>query len=260
MRKEAMDTRFGMLICRCSCPQFEVLSDQLFNSTTQHHPTTLIISALSDITFEYTTQHQTFPNSKMKLSLLCFCAFAAVGLAVAIPEPEPQQVGTAANAFPRYRLKTEVIEGDATKDGLYVATYHIGAALNDAVLVSEENRGTKGYLNLTSPSSSTESAVAEGNWIFELNGFPYPSGFEFQYDQYYTRWLSIQINVGPGDPGFYLNTSTLTPHLVTSHPAWTGWIVCDWWHTVPQLFWQYYFTDFEVPGSCARVRLVTVAV
>lgn len=60
----------------------------------------------------------------MKLSLLSLAALVSCAFGVAIPEPAPEavpepQIGTAANAFPRYRLKTELIEGDATKDNLY---------------------------------------------------------------------------------------------------------------------------------------------
>ena len=133
----------------------------------------------------------------------------------------------------------------ALTDTILVQTYHTGAGLNDAVLTPTETSGVKGWLNDT-----------EGNWIFELNGASFPSGFEFGYDQYYTRWLSMKINAGYGEPGFFLNGSG----LVTNYPTWTGWLVCDWWHVVPQLFWSYYFTGFELPRSCARVELHPVLV
>lgn len=35
-----------------------------------------------------------------------------------------------------------------------------------------------------------------------------------------------------------------------------GWLVCDWWHGLPQLFWKvnYKRYDYSV-GTCAEVQL-----
>ena len=114
--------------------------------------------------------------------LLSVAAIVGSTLAIAIPEaapapiPEPQ-AGVASKGGKRYRLKTKVISGDATKDNLWLQTYHTGAGINDVALTATEPSGMKGWLNQT-----------EGNWIFELNGASFPSGFVFRYDQYYTRW------------------------------------------------------------------------
>lgn len=112
--------------------------------------------------------------------LFTLAAVAGTTLAAAIPDaaPEPApQAGVASKGGKRYRLKTKLISGDATKDNLYLQTYHTGAGLNDVALTPTETSGVKGWLNAT-----------EGNWIFELNGASFPSGFEFRYDQFYTRW------------------------------------------------------------------------
>lgn len=186
--------------------------------------------------------------------LISIAAVLGTALSSAIPNPAPEaelqgfETGTAIKGQAgkkRYRLKTKLLEGDATKDNLYIQTYHTGAGLNDAVLTPTFTSGTVGYLNAT-----------EGNWIFELNGATFPSGFNFAYEQYYTRWLGMHIDAGYGEPGFFKNGSG----LVTSYAAWTGWLVCDWWHVSPQLFWSYYFTDFPIPSSCARVELHPVLV
>ena len=35
---------------------------------------------------------------------------------------------------------------------------------------------------------------------------------------------------------------------------------CDWWHGVPQLFWNYVFYNFSILSSCAEVNLIPVPV
>ena len=35
---------------------------------------------------------------------------------------------------------------------------------------------------------------------------------------------------------------------------------CDWWHGLPQLFWEFFFEETGIPSSCAQVQLVPVAV
>ena len=35
---------------------------------------------------------------------------------------------------------------------------------------------------------------------------------------------------------------------------------CDWWHGVPQLFWNYVEYNYSIPSSCAEVNLVPVPV
>jgi hypothetical protein len=82
------------------------------------------------------------------------------------------------------------------------------------------------------------------------------------------RRLTAEIDVSYGDAGFSFNGSG----LISSNPEWAGWIgellaryflrlagsllvACDWWHDVPQLFWQYYFRDVTLPSSCAKVEI-----
>ena len=35
---------------------------------------------------------------------------------------------------------------------------------------------------------------------------------------------------------------------------------CDWWHGVPQLFWEFFFVPSGIPSACAQVQLFPVAV
>jgi len=37
-----------------------------------------------------------------------------------------------------------------------------------------------------------------------------------------------------------------------------GWLVCDWWHSYPQLFWTNSFFDATYPSTCSEVNLLPV--
>lgn len=47
----------------------------------------------------------------------------------------------------QYSLRTRTAEPSSDKNGLYVAAYHTGAGLNDAVLISDMPGASKGFLN-----------------------------------------------------------------------------------------------------------------
>ncbi|KAL5349358.1 hypothetical protein ACLOAV_005648 [Pseudogymnoascus australis] len=132
-----------------------------------------------------------------------------------------------------YRLKTTVVSGDATKNNLYVQSYHTGAGLNDVALVAEG--GSAAFINGTYQQ-------------FDLSSSTFPSGLVLAYGETYTRWLRTEINAGYGDEGFSFNGSG----LVSDNPQFQGWLACDWNHGVAQLFWQYYYTDLDLPSSCAK--------
>ncbi|KAH0141145.1 hypothetical protein KCU67_g14618, partial [Aureobasidium melanogenum] len=99
------------------------------------------------------------------------------------------------------------------------------------------------------------------NQLFDLgNGFPwdlYVADVNF-----YAAWEPVRINGGSGAGGFFMNSSGLQYNSDPSGPAasneFGGWLVCDWWHGVPQLFakWSYY--HYENPSSCADVDLLPV--
>jgi len=134
-------------------------------------------------------------------------------------------------------LRTRVLTGDFSKDGLYIQAYHTGAGLNDATLTSNISEASPVYLN-------------ESYLLFDLDS-DFPWGMKLAYNQYYTEWLDVEINAGYGDGGFFISSSG----LVSNNTEWRGWLVCDWYHLTPQLFWRYYFTDFALPCNCASVEL-----
>lgn len=145
----------------------------------------------------------------------------------------------------RYHLQTRVKgDGNADKDGLYVSGYHIGAGENDVTLESISDAAV-GYLNGTYQQ-------------FDLGtSFPWGMVMEINYD-YYAEWELASINAGYGNPGFFFNETGLQYNPDDSE--FHGWLACDWWHGVPQLFWEFLYDGEPLPSSCAEVDLLPVAV
>jgi len=159
-----------------------------------------------------------------------------------------------------FYLRTVVTNGSAAFNNLYVAGYHTGAGLNDAVLAPKDNsyRLAKGFMNGTHQE-------------FDL-GSDFPYGFVALEEANYAGWEYVQINAGYGGEGFYYNNTDGSgvkglkwvagyPYVYEPTPLneWIGWMVCDWFHGMPQLFWR---VRDGVAGlnatllcSCANVEL-----
>ncbi|MCJ1260598.1 hypothetical protein MMC22_000460 [Lobaria immixta] len=134
-------------------------------------------------------------------------------------------------------FKTCVHPGeDVSKEGLYLTAYHIGAGENDAVLAGKGS-AIKGFLNDTTLQ-------------FDL-GTEFPWYLEFVFEAY-TEWSSVRVSVGPPTEDFAIKGNK----LVWNGYGFNGWLVCDWYHGVPQLFWK--TSQFnETTANCASVDLVT---
>ncbi|KAI7168634.1 hypothetical protein KC316_g4977 [Hortaea werneckii] len=126
----------------------------------------------------------------------------------------------------------------------------------------------------------------EGLWILEqVNGttiennnyqaFNLGNAFPWQMIMaqnvnFYADWQPVRINAGLGTSsfgttsGFYINDTGLqwssSPgSSLSSLNAFGGWLVCEWWHGVPQLFFRkIYDIDTPAPCSCADVYLKPV--
>lgn len=78
-------------------------------------------------------------------------------------------------------------------------------------------------------------------------------------------WNFVRINelvfdAGYGSTdGFFFNASGLQWEG-RGAGVFVGWLACDWWHGVPQLFWEYFLVPAGIPSSCAQVELFPVAV
>ncbi|RMX88652.1 hypothetical protein D0869_01466 [Hortaea werneckii] len=164
------------------------------------------------------------------------------------------------NQSQEYNLQTCLKPGQAGKErfeGLWLVSYHTGAGLGDATFIEERT-----------------AAAAKGFWsrsmAFNLgNAFPWQM-IMAQNVNFYADWQPVRINAGLGTSsfgttsGFYINDTGLqwssSPgSSLSSLNAFGGWLVCEWWHGVPQLFFRkIYDIDTPAPCSCADVYLKPV--
>ncbi|KAF4314034.1 hypothetical protein GTA08_BOTSDO00792 [Botryosphaeria dothidea] len=149
-----------------------------------------------------------------------------------------------------YVLKTQLVSNNDTSkakfNDLYLTAFHTGAGTNDAVFTSSKGDAATAFLNETTDGSFQE---------FDF-GTEFPWSLQIGYEPY-TAWAPVTIDAGvpqAGD-GFF----TFTPSGLTFNVSqFDGWLVCDWWHTTPQLFWKTGVTYYNssLPTSCADVYLV----
>ncbi|RAH72026.1 uncharacterized protein BO66DRAFT_390506 [Aspergillus aculeatinus CBS 121060] len=159
---------------------------------------------------------------------------ASLALLVSAVAASPIQARDTAKSF---YLKTSGAANDA-HNNLYVYAYHTGAGFNDAVLTSDTSRARAVTLNGT-------------NAQFDL-GTTFPWGFKMGANTNYASWEPVQINVGYGDEGFSVNGTSLQ---WSEQNGFGGWLVCDWYHNAPQLFWLYKYLPATIPSSCDKVDL-----
>ncbi|KMP06255.1 hypothetical protein CISG_02391 [Coccidioides immitis RMSCC 3703] len=118
-------------------------------------------------------------------------------------------------------------------NGQYLSSYHIQAGASDAVLVPDVERASKGFLSGSNQMISSESEIS---WGMVLNA---PK---------YSQWANVQIRAGDTTDGFFLDGDRL---LWRDDDEFRGWLVCDWWHGLPQLFWvPSARNETSYPSSC----------
>ncbi|KAE8371936.1 hypothetical protein BDV26DRAFT_286373 [Aspergillus bertholletiae] len=136
-----------------------------------------------------------------------------------------------------FHLKTTGSDNSA-HNGLYVYGYHTGAGFNDAVLTSDVGTASPGFLNGTNVQFSLDT--------------PFPWGLIMVPQNNYGAWEPVEINVGYGSGGFSINDESLE---WSAQQGFGGWLVCDWYHNAPQLFYLYKFLEPTIPSSCSKVQL-----
>ncbi|KXG50180.1 uncharacterized protein PGRI_061470 [Penicillium griseofulvum] len=124
-------------------------------------------------------------------------------------------------------------------NNLYVYAYHTGAGLNDAVLSKDASIASSVYLNGT-------------NALFDLKT-EFPWGMIATGDTNYASWEPIVINAGSGGSAGY---SIKGDNFQWSEQnGFGGWLVCDWFHNAPQLFYLNRYYEAVIPSSCSKVQL-----
>ncbi|KAJ5562571.1 hypothetical protein N7535_002982 [Penicillium sp. DV-2018c] len=136
-----------------------------------------------------------------------------------------------------FHLKTSGATNSDHND-LYVYAYHTGAGLNDAVLTKDVKTASSVYLNGTQA-------------LFDLKT-EFPWGMVATGDTNYASWEPILINAGAGTEGFSLKGDDF---VLSEEMSFGGWLVCDWFHNAPQLFYINRYYDPKIPSSCSKVQL-----
>ncbi|GAM89920.1 hypothetical protein ANO11243_079600 [Dothideomycetidae sp. 11243] len=168
------------------------------------------------------------------------------------------------NTTREFKLVSEVIPGQAADlarfNGLEVTGYHSGAGLNDAVLLPSPNGG-KAFFNVTNPVVKRPNGEPYYNLIFDLGG-DYPWAPQILDVDFYAEWLPVAINIGNLTSGGAWFAEPEHGGVQFSYgPGQTGqnefggWLVCDWFRGVPQLFTKLSYYNSTNPSSCASVYL-----
>lgn len=171
----------------------------------------------------------------------------------------------ALNNTGEYRLKTELKPHQRNKrlfENLYVYSYHTGAGLGDAIFTRNASAAPVGFLNATNTSTAEAPNYVQK---FDLGTqFPWSMNLALA-DTAYSGWQPVRIDAGAGGSsrgdgdGFFINSTGLqwnsSPGGDPALDAFGGWIVCDWWHGVPQLFFRLSSYDLPLPASCADIYL-----
>lgn len=170
-------------------------------------------------------------------------------MAAAAPTSAPQT----------YKLKTKVLDGPTSLDGLFVEAYHTGAGMNDAVLTPDPSTAAAGFLNETAQQ-------------FNLGSQAYTLALPTSV--FYTNWQAATIPIGPPTFGeyagaFYNNASAgglwynsrgtvADPQANITDNTFEGWLACYWWHQDrAQIFFLMDGATSEgsYPSTCGKVQL-----
>ncbi|EKV11973.1 hypothetical protein Pdw03_6952 [Penicillium digitatum] len=139
----------------------------------------------------------------------------------------------------RFHLKSTGATNE-NHNNLYVYAYHTGAGLNDAVLTKDASIASPIYLNGT---NALVDLKTEFSWGLIATG-----------DTNYGSWEPIVINAGSGGSSGYSIKGDSTFQWSESS-GFGGWLVCDWYHNAPQLFYLNRYYTATIPSSCSKVQL-----
>jgi len=183
------------------------------------------------------------------------------------------------NTTREFRLVTQIKPGQRNKQRfakLELSAYHSGAGTvtgsalhdiiadhfageNDGVLLKGE--GIAGFFNKTNPVIKRPNGQPYYNLEFDLgNDFPYAPQLEGPNS--YVQWVPVAINVGDSSANgaYFFNKTglqyTTAPGQKESIDGFGGWLVCNWWRGVPQLFMRLQYYNETRPANCADVYLM----
>ncbi|KAF2149290.1 hypothetical protein K461DRAFT_323809 [Myriangium duriaei CBS 260.36] len=169
----------------------------------------------------------------------------------------------ALNNTQEFTLIAEVKPGQAPGlgrfNGLELVGYHSGAGLNDAVFLPA-GKGNRAFFNVTDPVVKQPNGEPYYNLIFDL-GSSFPYAPQILNVDFYAEWLPVAINAGnqtANGAAWYTDDNGLEFTSSPTEPksnSFGGWLVCDWFRGVPQLFSKLSYYNSTNPSSCADINL-----
>lgn len=153
---------------------------------------------------------------------------------------------------PQFFLKTAPLPGDASSISPFTNLYlrHHGSGIDSVVLTTAPPKFIKGHLD-GRRINFTSASHPDRQW-----------GLALRTDRKQRAgWEHVEIVEDGGSDGLYFATDEKEEVLEfdevdEGEKVWKGWMVCDWAHGHPQLFWMTDKLKGELPTFCHRVQIV----
>ncbi|KAL4889870.1 hypothetical protein BDV59DRAFT_185653 [Aspergillus ambiguus] len=123
-------------------------------------------------------------------------------------------------------------------NNLYVYGYHTAAGQNDAVLTPDVKTASPAFMN--------------GSHVQFALDTPFPWGLVMHLSNNYAAWEPVMIDAGYGQDEFSVDGTGLQ---WSKEQGFGGWLVCDWYHNEPQLFYLDAFRKHVLPEECSEIQL-----
>lgn len=130
--------------------------------------------------------------------------------------------------------------------------------MNDAVLLKGKASGINGFFNTT--EYKRPNGKAYHYLEFDL-GSEFPYAAQVSYANYYAQWVPMEIDAGNKQTigAYFFNKTGLqftTSPETSNTNGFGGWLVCNWWRGVPQLFMRQAGYNKTLTSNCADVHLL----
>ncbi|KUJ12460.1 uncharacterized protein LY89DRAFT_688148 [Mollisia scopiformis] len=154
-------------------------------------------------------------------------------------------------ASQQFFLKTAPFPGEEPSKYTNLYLRHFGSGMDSIVLTPGQPKYIKGHME--GKRIAFTSASHEGRkWGLELR----------KDGEQHAGWEKVEIVEREGSDGLLFTTGEEGEVLeyeeeeLAGEKVWKGWMVCDWAHGYPQLFWVTHKLSGELPPFCHRVQIV----
>jgi len=156
-------------------------------------------------------------------------------------------------ASKQFFLKTAPLPGEVSSQYANLYLRHFGSGMDSIVLTPEQPKYIKGHMD--GKRITFTSATHEGRkWGLAL----------CRDGEQHAGWEKVEIVDREGSDGLLFTQGeegSVEEVLefeeeLAGERVWKGWMVCEWAHGYPQLFWVTHKLNRELPSFCHRVQVV----